>query len=157
MIDGLKLRIPIVGSVFHKYAISRFTRTLGTLVSGGIPLVTGLEIVARAVGNTRFEQALLEVTQQVREGESLWNSLERTGLFSEMSIEMIKVGESTGSLPDMLAQVSDFLDEEIDHQLGLIVSLVEPLLLIFMAAIVATILLAIYYPLLKIYSQTQIG
>lgn len=157
LIDGLKLKIPIVGPVFHKYAISRFTRTLGTLVSGGIPLVTALEIVARAVGNTRFEEALLEVTQQVREGEALWQSLERTGLFSEMAIEMIKVGESTGSLPDMLAQVSDFLDDEIDHQLGLIVSLVEPIMLIFMAAIVATMLLAIYYPLLKIYSQTQIG
>jgi type IV pilus assembly protein PilC len=167
MIDGLKLKIPLIGPIIHKYAISRFTRTLSTLVSGGIPVVASLEIVARAVGNTRFEEALLGVTQRVREGEALWQSLEETGLFSEMSVEMmlfsemsvemIKVGESTGALAEMLSQVSDFLDEEIDHRLGIVVSLVEPIMLIVMAAIVATILLAIYYPLLKIYAQTKGG
>ena len=135
----------------------RFARTLSTLVAGGIPLVISLDIVARAVGNLRFEEAVLGVTQRVKEGEALWKSLEDTGLFSDMAVEMIKVGESTGALADMLAQVSDFLDEEIDHELGIIVSLVEPVMLILMAVIVATILLAIYYPLLKIYSQAKGG
>ena len=150
-LDWAKIRVPLVGGVFHKYAISRFTRTLGTLVSGGIPLVPSLEIVARAVGNTVFEVALLDVVRKVREGSALWESLEESGLFSDMSIEMIKVGESTGALPDMLTQVSDFLDEEIDHQLGTIVTIVEPVMLILMAVVVATILLAIYYPMLQLY------
>lgn len=154
-LDGVKLKVPLLGPVLQQYAISRFTRTLSTLVAGGIPLVAGLEIVARAVGNARFEEALAGVSQRVTEGEALWHSLEETGLFSEMSIEMIKVGESTGALAEMLTQVSDFLDEEIEHKLSTIVSLVEPVMLVIMAAVVATVLLAIYSPLLKIYAESK--
>ena len=113
--DRFKLRIPLVGKVINDYAQNRFTRTLGTLTSGGIPLVTALELSARAVGNVVFEQALLGVAGRVREGDSLWESLDETGLISDITIQMIKVGESTGALDEMLDECSDFTDEEIDY------------------------------------------
>lgn len=154
-VDRFKLRMPLVGGVIHDYAQNRFTRTLGTLVAGGIPLVTSLDLSARAVGNSHFETELLRVTQKVREGQPLWESLEKTGLIGDIAIEMIKVGESTGALEEMLNNVSDFTDEEIDYRLSRVVTLVEPLMLIIMAIIVGGMLLAIYYPLLQAYSQSR--
>jgi type IV pilus assembly protein PilC len=150
-IDGAKLKMPLLGSVWNAYAINRFSRTLSTLVSGGIPLVTSLDITAGAIGNAVFKKELLQVARKVEEGEALWESLEGTGLFTHMSVEMIKVGEATGALEEMLNSVSEFLDEEIDARLTNIVSFVEPILLIVMAVIVGGILLAIYYPLLQAY------
>ncbi|PYT09331.1 MAG: type II secretion system F family protein [Acidobacteria bacterium] len=150
-LDRLKLRLPLLGRVWNSYAISRFSRTLSTLVSGGIPLVTSLEITSGAIGNLVFTRNVQTVAQKVKEGQPLWDSLEKTGLFSNISVEMIKVGESTGALEEMLNSISDFLDEEIDAQLTNIVSLIEPLVLIVMAVLVGGILLAIYYPLLQAY------
>ena len=142
VLDRFKLRLPIVGKVIHDYAQNRFTRTLGTLVAGGIPLVTALDLSARAVGNALFERELLGVAVKVREGQSLWESLERTGLISDITIEMIKVGESTGSLEEMLENASTFMDEEIDYRLTRVVALIEPLMLVFMAVVVGGMLLA---------------
>ncbi len=153
-LDGFKLRIPLVGTIMSEYAQNRFTRTLGTLQSGGIPLVTSLELSARAVGNAVFEQSLLEVADRVREGESLWEQLDKTRLFSDISIQMIKVGESTGALDEMLDSASDFTDEEIDAHLERMMALVEPLMLVFMALVVAVMLLSIYYPLIQAYGQS---
>jgi type IV pilus assembly protein PilC len=147
--DRQKLKIPLVGGILSKYAISRFCRTMGTLVQGGIPLVTALEISSRAVGNRVFEAEMLNVARKVREGQPLWESLEKTGLATDMSIEMIKVGESTGALEEMLTNVSNFYDDEIDTDLTTIVNLMEPALLIFMGLVVATMILAIYLPLIK--------
>ncbi len=148
MMDRVSLKIPLVGTVFHDWAQNRFTRTLGTLQAGGIPLVTSLELSARAVGNRVFERDLLDVTNRVREGQSLWESLERTGLISDIAVEMVKVGESTGALDEMLTSASDFTDEEIDYRLTKIVALIEPLMLVFMAVVVGTMLLSMYLPLL---------
>ncbi len=156
-LDRLKLRLPIVGRVIHDYAQNRFTRTLGTLVAGGIPLVTALELSARAVGNALFERELLAVAVKVREGQSLWESLERTGLISDITVQMIKVGESTGSLEEMLENASTFMDEEIDYRLTRVVALIEPLMLVFMAVIVGGMLLAIYLPLIRTYGQSRMG
>jgi len=154
-IDAWKLKIPLLGGIWHRYAISRFTRTLSTLTSGGIPLVVSLDIAARAVGNRIFEQRILEVGQKVREGGSLWESLEQTGLMTDMSVEMIKVGESTGALEDMLTNVANFYDEEIDSNLATLVALMEPAMLIFMGGVIATMLLAIYLPLIRSYTASQ--
>ncbi len=154
--DRFKLRLPLVGGILHDYCQNRFTRTLGTLIAGGIPLVTSLELSARAVGNAEFEQKLLEVTAGVREGQALWESLEKTGLISDIAVEMIKVGESTGSLEEMLTNTSDFTDEEIDFRLARTVTLIEPLMLIFMAVIVAVMLLSIYLPLLQSFSRSGV-
>jgi type IV pilus assembly protein PilC len=155
IVDRIKLRIPVVGGIIHDYAQNRFTRTLGTLVAGGIPLVSALELSARAVGNTIFERELLKAANQVREGQSLWESLERTGLIRDIAIEMIKVGESTGALEEMLHNASDFTDEEIDYKLTRMVSLFEPLLIVFMAVVVGGMLLALYLPLLRTYGQSR--
>lgn len=151
--DGVKLRLPLAGRVIQNYAQNRFTRTLGTLQAGGLPLVTSLELSARAVGNAVFERELLRVTEQVREGQALWESLEATGLLSDIAIQMIKVGESTGALVDMLQDASDFTDEEIDTQLTRLISVIEPLMLVFMALVVATMLLSVYLPLIQLYGR----
>jgi type IV pilus assembly protein PilC len=152
-LDRVKLGLPLLGSVVHDYAQNRFTRTLGTLQAGGIPLVTSLDLAARAVGNKFFEHRLLAVTASVREGHSLWESLERTGLMSDITVEMVKVGESTGALDQMLTHASDFTDEEIDHRLTRLVALVEPMMLVFMAGVVGMMLMAIYLPLITAVGQ----
>lgn len=154
-IDRMKLRLPLVGGIFHDYAQNRFTRTLATLQAGGIPLVTSLELSARAVGNAVFEQRLLGVAARVREGEALWDSLDKTELLSDITIQMVKVGESTGALDEMLRDASDFTDEEIDAKLTRVVALVEPLMILFMAVIVGVMLLSIYYPMLQVYGQSR--
>jgi type IV pilus assembly protein PilC len=147
--DRLMMGLPLVGGVIRDYAQNRFTRTLSTLLAGGIPLVTSLELGARAVGNYVLERELLGVTVRVREGQSLWESLERTGYISEMAIEMVKVGESTGSLVEMLDNASEFSEEEIDYRLSKMVTMIEPLMLVFMAVIVTGMILAIYMPLFQ--------
>jgi type IV pilus assembly protein PilC len=154
-VDRFKLRLPMVGAIWQKYAVSGFSRTLGTLLAGGIPLVQALEIARHAVGVRLFQDRLGEVIDRVREGRALWESLERSGLFTEMSLEMVRVGEQTGSLESMLTDISDFYDEEIDNDLQTIISLLEPLLLIFMGVIIATILMSIYLPLFKQYSAAR--
>lgn len=153
--DRRKMSLPFVGRIFSKYAISRFCRTLGTLVQGGIPLVSSLEISARAVGNRVYEKEMLAVAQKVREGQPLWESLEKTGLMTDMAVEMIKVGESTGQLEEMLTNVATFYDEEIETDLTTIVSLMEPAMLVFMGMVVVTMILAIYLPLIKSYTASQ--
>jgi type IV pilus assembly protein PilC len=153
-IDGFKMKLPLVGTILTEYAQNRFTRTLGTLQSGGIPLVVSLELSARAVGNAVYEKALLEVAGKVREGQSLWETLDDTDLLSDIQIQMIKVGESTGGLDEMLTNASDFTDEEIDAHLDRTMSLVEPIMLVFMAVVVAVMLFSIYYPLIQAYGQS---
>jgi len=147
--DRLKMRLPLVGDVFRDYAQNRFTRTFSTLLAGGIPLVTSLELAARAVGNAVLEMELMGVTVKVREGQPLWESLERTGYITEMAIEMIKVGESTGALVEMLDNASEFSEEEIDYKLSKMVTLIEPVMLVFMAIVVTGMLLAFYLPLIR--------
>ena len=150
-LDRFKLRIPLVGTVVRNYAQNRFTRTLATLQAGGIPLVDSLELSAQAVGNLVYEAGLFEVSEKVRRGGSLWESLDETGLITDITVQMIKVGEATGMLVEMLTNCSDFVDEEIDAQLQRLVSLVEPLMLIFMAVLVGLMLMAVYMPLIQAY------
>jgi len=150
-LDALKLRIPLLGRVLADYAQNRFTRTLATLQAGGIPLVTSIELAGSAVGNVVYERSLVEVANRVREGRSLWESLDQTGLMADITIQMVRVGESTGALVDMLNHASDFTDEEIDARLTRLVALFEPLMLVFMAVIIATMLLSIYLPMFRMY------
>jgi type IV pilus assembly protein PilC len=154
-LDRWKVRLPLVGAIWHRFAVSRFARTLGTLVAGGIPVVTAIGISAHAVGNQEFERELLTVERKVREGGSLWQSLEETGLFSDIAIEMTKVGESTGSLQEMLTHVASFYDEEIDNRLQTLIALLEPAMLIGMGFLIGVMFLAIYLPLLRSYAQSS--
>jgi len=150
-LDALKLRVPLVGRVIADYAQGRFTRTLATLQAGGIPLVTSIELAGGAVGNVVYERSLAEVANRVREGRSLWESLDQTRLMADITIQMVRVGESTGALVEMLNHASDFTDEEIDTRLSRLVTLIEPVMLVFMAVIIATMLLSIYLPLIRVY------
>ena len=153
--DRVKLLLPMVGSVLHKYAIANFTRTLGTLLEGGIPLVQALDIASPALRNQAFRSAVAKTSVRVREGQPLWESLEQTGLMTDLAVEMVKVGESTGSLETMLSNVADFYDEEIDSDLTTLTSLLEPAMLVIMGFLIAMILLALYLPLLESYSTSR--
>lgn len=154
-LDRAKLKLPFLGPVLHRFAITEFCRSLATLLSGGIPLVPALEIATEAVGNLQVRRAIAPQIQLVREGKPFHEALDRSGMFLEMSVDMIKVGEATGSLDEMLTNVADFFDEQIETRMGRILTLIEPLMLVFMGIIVAMILVAIYLPLVSALGQSQ--
>lgn len=146
------LRIPWVGSLARRLATSQMARTLATLLGGGIPLVQALETTTRSIGNRYVALKLQAVERQVREGQSLAAAMQAQGVFPDVAIKMVEVGESTGALQDMLNSVADFFDEELETALGRFVTLVEPLLLVVMGLVIATLLLALYLPLLQLSS-----
>jgi type IV pilus assembly protein PilC len=153
--DRTVLRLPVVGGILSRFAISQFTRSLATLLGGGTPLVPSLENAAEAVGNRHVSRAVKDVVPRVREGGELWRALESTGIFTDLTIEMIKVGEASGALEDMLSSVSDFYDDEIDVLLSRVISFVEPAILVVMGAVILTILLSVYLPIFTIMSQIR--
>jgi len=153
--DAALLKIPVIGGIFRRFAISQFTRSLATLLGGGTPLVPALENAAQAVGNRFVSRRVSEVIPRVREGGELWKALEETGIFTNLTVEMIKVGEASGALEEMLTSVSDFYDEEIDLLLGRVISFVEPAILVIMGGVVMTILLSVYLPIFKLMSQIK--
>ncbi|MGN6186450.1 MAG: type II secretion system F family protein [Thermoanaerobaculia bacterium] len=154
MWDRFKLRIPLVGGVLHRFAIMQFTQSLGTLLSGGTPMVPAIEIASQSVTNQLVSSKIAGIVQNVREGEPLWRSLDNTGVISDLAVEMIKVGESTGALTEMLANVSEFYDEEIEARLSRLVAAIEPIILVFMGIVIAVLLYAFYLPLFRL---SQVG
>jgi type IV pilus assembly protein PilC len=154
-IDRLKLRIPFVGRVYHLLGLSQFIRSLGTLIAGGTPLVTALEIAGAVVTNRAISVPLALVAPSVREGQPLWSSLETTRLFPELSLAMVQVGEATGALEDMLFNVSELYDETIEVRLARIVTLIEPAVLVVMGCVVAGLLMSIYLPMFTLFSKIQ--
>jgi type IV pilus assembly protein PilC len=155
--DRFKLRIPFAGGVLHRFAIMQFTQSLGTLLAGGTPMVPAIEIASQSVTNQLVATKIAGIVQNVREGEPLWRSLDNTGVISDLAIEMIKVGESTGALTEMLANVSEFYDEEIEARLSRMVSAIEPIILVFMGLVIAVLLYAFYLPLFRLSSVGQQG
>jgi type IV pilus assembly protein PilC len=153
--DGALLKLPFLGGLFLRFAITQFTRSLATLLAGGTPLVPSLENSADAIGNRRVSKRVRDVVPKVREGGELWQALDSTGIFTNLTIEMIKVGETSGALEEMLTAVSDFYDEEIDVILARVITLVEPAILVMMGGIICTILLSVYLPIFKIMSQIK--
>jgi len=151
-IDGVILRLPFVGPTARKFATSQMARTLATLLGGGIPLVNGLDISARSLGNRRMAQELEHVADRVREGEALAATMQATGVFPDVAIKMVEVGESTGALQEMLNSLADFFDEEIETNLSRFVTLIEPALLVVMGIVIAGLLLALYLPLFQLSS-----
>ncbi len=148
--DRLKLRIPLVGGVLHRFAIMQFTQSLGTLLAGGTPMVPAIEIASQSVTNQLVSTKISGIVQNVREGEPLWRSLDNTRVVSDLAVEMIKVGESTGALTEMLANVSEFYDEEIEARLARMVAAIEPIILVFMGLVIAVLLYAFYLPLFRL-------
>ncbi len=153
--DRLKLRLPLVGGVLHRFAIMQFTQSLGTLLSGGTPMVPAIEIASQSVTNQAVATKINGIVQNVREGETLWRSLDATGVVSDLAVEMIKVGESTGALTEMLANVSEFYDEEIEARLSRMVAAIEPIILVFMGGVIAVLLYAFYLPLFRLSTVGQ--
>jgi type IV pilus assembly protein PilC len=149
---GVRLRLPVMGNNIKRYNLGQMCRTLGTLVSGGIPVVTAIDVVADAMGNEVYKVELKQVKQRVLEGQALWASMEKTRMMTPMAVEMIEVGESTGSLAEMLDQVSQFYDEELTTAVERFVALLEPMLLLVMAVIIALVVLSVYMPLFSMYN-----
>jgi type IV pilus assembly protein PilC len=156
-VDRSLLRIPFIGGLMRMYATSQLARTLSTLLAGGLPLLNALEVAAHSVGNRAMAAAVAAATPQIREGKSLTAALESSGMLENLTLEMVKVGEQTGALGDMLNSVAEFYDEEVDTRLATVLALVEPLMLVMMAFLVAGMLLAFYLPLFQAISAIQSG
>ena len=149
-VDRVRVSLPVFGQVWLKYQVGLFSRTLATLLTGGLPLVPSLETAARSIDSRSIQKAVYRSVETVREGKGLSNSLEATGVFPELSIEMIEVGESTGALPQMLNSVAEFFEEDVQTSLAAIMSLIEPIILILMGVVVVIILLALYLPIFSL-------
>jgi len=150
--DHLILNVPVLGQVARKFATSQMARTLATLLGGGLPLVNALDIAAKSIGNQFMAKQLDVVGTRVREGESFASALEARGEFPEVAVKMAEVGESTGALQDMLNTVADFYDEDISTSMERFITLVEPIMLVFMGIVIAGLLLALYMPLFQLSS-----
>jgi type IV pilus assembly protein PilC len=154
-LDDLKLSAPVVGKLWTMFSMAQLSRTLATLLQGGIPLVGALEVARDASGNRVIGDSIREATVQVREGKALADSLESTGHFPDLALEMLRVGEQTGSLPDMLNHVADFYDEDVNIRSAALLSWVEPVILLFVAAFVAFVLISLYMPIFSIGTSIQ--
>ena len=154
-INNLKLKVPIVGDIIQKMAISRFTRTFGTLVSSGVPMMRALEIVGETAGNAVIARGVQTAGESVREGQKISAPLETTGLFPTMVTHMIDVGEETGRLSDMLVKVSEFYEKEVDAAVKGLTSLIEPMLIVFMGVVVGFIAISVMGPIFKLVSSVQ--
>jgi type IV pilus assembly protein PilC len=150
LLDRIRVSFPLLGSVWLKYQVGLFSRTLATLLTGGLPLVPSLETAARSIDSRQVAKAVHTSVESVREGKGLSLSLEKTGVFPELAIEMIEVGESTGALPQMLNSVAEFFEEDVQTNLTAIMSLIEPAILIIMGVVVVGVLIALYLPIFSV-------
>jgi type IV pilus assembly protein PilC len=149
-IDTVKLRTPLLGDIWIKFQVAQFSRVLSTLLTGGIPLVQGLEVASDSLGTALLRRALGKAGKLVREGQSLSGSLKTTGIFPALSMDMIEVGESTGALPVMLTSVAEFYEEDVNTRMTAALSLIEPAIMIFMGMFVAFVLIALYLPIFSL-------
>jgi type IV pilus assembly protein PilC len=150
LVDKIRISLPVFGNIWLKYQVALFSRTLSTLLTGGLPLVPSLETAARSIASRQISKAVFNSVETVREGTSLARSLEKTKVFPELSIEMIEVGESTGALAQMLNSVAEFFEEDVQTALTAAMSLIEPAILIVMGIVVVTILIALYMPIFSL-------
>jgi len=154
--DRFKLRIPMgIGAIVRKLAISRFSRTLGTLISSGVPILQAIEITGKAAGNTVIETSMADVQQSVKEGQSIAVPLERAKVFPPMVTQMVAVGEETGSLDTMLSKVADFYEDEVNASVKSLTSILEPILMIGVGAIVGIVVISMYLPVFSLMDQIQ--
>jgi type IV pilus assembly protein PilC len=149
-IDKIVLKLPIFGVLLNKVAVAKFTRTLGTLVSSGVPILDGLEITAKTSGNKVVEYAIMDVRKGVVGGKTLAEPITKAKVFPPMVTHMIAVGESTGALDAMLAKIADFFDDEVDAAVSNLTAMLEPLLMVFLGTSVGFIVVAMYLPIFKL-------
>lgn len=150
VVDAILLKLPVVGMLLKKIAVAKFTRTLGTLISSGVPIIDGMEIVAKTSGNAIVEDAIIGAIASIKEGESMSKPLLEADVFPPMVIQMIAVGEQTGALDAMLAKIADFYDEEVDISVASLTSLMEPMIMVLLGAIIGGVVVAMYLPIFKL-------
>ncbi len=155
VLDRIQLYLPVFGDLTRKSSISRFARTLGTLVTSGVPILQALNITRETAGNSIIADAISKVHDSVKEGESIVQPLEASGVFPPMVISMIDVGEETGQLPEMLLKIAEVYDDEVDNAVTGLTSLLEPIMIVFLAVIVGTIVIALFMPLIAIIQGMQ--
>ena len=157
VVDRVRISLPLVGTVWVKYQVGLFARTLSTLLKGGLPLVPSLETAARSIDSRQISKAVFSSVESVREGKGLSLSLEKTKVFPELAVEMIEVGESTGALPQMLNSVAEFFEEDVQTNLTAAMSLIEPIILIVMGIVVVIILISLYLPIFQMGASSNLG
>jgi type IV pilus assembly protein PilC len=151
VVDPLKFKIPVFGSLLKKVAIARFTRNLSSLLAAGVPILTSLDIVADTSGNAVIANAVGEVKESVRQGSGIAKPLEAEGVFPDMVVQMISVGESTGSLDEMLARIADFYDQEVEATTEQLTALIEPIMIVVLGGVVGAMIIALYLPIFSIF------
>ena len=156
-VDNYKLKIPLFGDMLTKTSVARFSRTLGTLVSSGVPILQALNITRDTAGNLRVSRAVESIHDNVKEGESMVTPMEASGIFPPMVVSMVQVGEETGQLPDMLTKVADVFEEEVDNAVSGLTSLLEPVMIVLLALVVGTIVVALFLPLITIIQDLTGG
>ena len=157
VIDRLLLKIPIIGDIFRKITVARFSRTLSTLLSSGVPILQSLDITARTAGNVIIEEAILKVREGVERGESFVDPLKATGVFPHMVAQMIGIGEQTGALDAMLGKIADFYEQEVDAAIANLLTLMEPILIGFLGVTIGSIVIAMYLPLFTLIGKLSNG
>jgi type IV pilus assembly protein PilC len=157
VVDGLMLRMPVLGDVLLKGAVARFTRTLGTLIASGVPILSGLEITARTAGNKVIAEAIMTARASIREGETVSAPLKTSGVFPPMVVQMISVGEQTGALDEMLTKIAVFYEAEVDTAVDTLTSIIEPVMIVIMGGIVGGMVVAMYLPMFKLISVVAGG
>ncbi len=153
--DAFKLKMPVFGSIFRKVAVSKFTRTLATLIRSGVPILSALEIVAKTSGNTVIEEAVGKVRVSIREGETITDPLSKSGVFPPMVVRMISVGEQTGELEKMLTKIADFYDDQVDAAVSGLTSIIEPLVIAFLGVFIGGTVICMFLPIFKLSQLTQ--
>jgi type IV pilus assembly protein PilC len=154
-IDKLLLKMPVLGDVLRKSAVSRFTRTLGTLISSGVSILDGLEITAKTAGNRVIQDAIMQSRASIAGGDTIAAPLQKSAVFPPMVISMIAVGEQTGGLDEMLSKIADFYDEEVDAAVGGLLSLLEPIMIVFLGIVVGGMVVAMYLPIFDMINAVQ--
>jgi type IV pilus assembly protein PilC len=152
-IDGLLLKLPVLGPVLRKIAVARFCRTLSTLIASGVPILDGLDITGRTAGNAVIEAAIQNTRKSIERGETIAAPLRQTGVFPSMVVQMIGVGEATGALDTMLAKIADFYEEEVDTAVAGLLTLLEPVMIVFLGGIVGGIVIAMYMPIFSLITE----
>lgn len=149
-VDRLFLRIPVFGPLFRKVAVAKFTRTLGTLIASGVPILDGLDITAKTAGNKVVEEAIMKTRVSITEGKTIADPLKTSGVFPPMVVQMISVGEQAGALDSMLEKIADFYDAEVDQAVANLTALIEPMLMVFLGVVVGGMIVAMYLPIFKL-------
>ncbi len=155
--DWIKLKVPVFGALNHKIALARFSRTLSTLLVSGVPILQSLETVAGAVDNEIISDAILAARSAIREGEQIGDPLQRSGMFPPMVVQMVAIGEETGSLDNMLSKVADFYESEVDATLASLTAMLEPIMIVTLGIIVGFIVISMFMPLIHAISSLQQG